>query len=376
MAIAAGSRMGIPGRPRAPTRHLISEAPLLCTPLVNATLATLCSVLREYAAGARNAVRVCLGVGEGDRVAIVRDLGREDIAMALEEEARDAGGAVFAWTMEQWVERPARELPRALADEIVEFRPTVSFFVAEGEPGELAFRQPLLRLLTQQLRCRHGHMIGIDRQLMLDGMAVDYDEVYRVTQQVYGVLRQATRVEVMTRLGTELTATFSKDRRWVPCDGRYHEPGRWGNLPEGEVFTAPWSLDGLLVGEEMGDHFAARYGLLPEPVRIRVREGRAVSVDVPGEPQICREIEAYLGQSACANRAGEFAVGTNVGLTRIVGNFLQDEKFPGVHVAFGDPYGFETGADWSCPSHVDVLASRANVFVDGRQIMEDGRFLL
>jgi leucyl aminopeptidase (aminopeptidase T) len=95
-----------------------------------------------------------------------------------------------------------------------------------------------------------------------------------------------------------------------------------------------------------------------------------------GHPEIQAEIEAYLAQSENSNRAGEFAIGTNVGLTRITGNFLQDEKFPGVHVAFGDPYGFETGADWSCPSHVDVLASRADVYVDGRQIMESGRFLL
>ena len=65
-----------------------------------------------------------------------------------------------------------------------------------------------------------------------------------------------------------------------------------------------------------------------------------------------------------------------MGLTRITGNFLQDEKFPGVHVAFGDPYGAETGADWSADSHVDVLASHADVYVDGRQIMESGRLLV
>ena len=97
---------------------------------------------------------------------------------------------------------------------------------------------------------------------------------------------------------------------------------------------------------------------------------------MPGHPDIEAEIQAYLDQGPDANRAGEFAIGTNVGLTRIIGNFLQDEKFPGVHVAFGDPYGEETGADWSADSHVDVLASHADVYVDGRQIMEHGRFLV
>jgi leucyl aminopeptidase (aminopeptidase T) len=330
----------------------------------------------EYAAGARNAVRTCLGVHPGDRVAIVSDRERADIAGAIEDEARASGGDVVDWKMEDWVARPAAEFPRGLADEIVAFGPTASFFIGGSRKGELAFRRPMLELLARELRCRHGHMVGIDRPVMLDGMTVDYDEVCRVTHRVHEIVREASRIEVATRLGTELTATFSPPRRWVPCDGRYWEQGRWGNLPEGEVFTAPLSVDGLLVGEELGDHFARRYGLLEEPVRLRVKSGRAVGVEIPCHPEIEAEVRAYLAQSPDSDRAGEFAIGTNVGLTGIVGNFLQDEKFPGVHVAFGDPYGAETGADWQCPSHVDVLASRADVWVDGRQIMRDGRFLV
>jgi aminopeptidase len=330
----------------------------------------------EYAVGARNAIRTCLNVRAGDRVAVIEDLGRREISGPVVEESRAAGGEVTVWTMEDWVSRPAREFPRGLSDEILAFRPTVSLYIGDRLPGELAFRQPMLELLTQQLRCRHGHMIGITRAVMLDGMTVDYEEVHGVTHRVYDIVRQASRIEVATRRGTELTATLSPRYRWIPCDARYWEQGRWGNLPEGEVFTAPLSVDGVLVGEEMGDHFDRRYGLFEEPVRLHVRKGRVAGVEMEGHPEIRAEIESYLAQSPNSNRAGEFAIGTNVGLTGIIGNFLQDEKFPGVHVAFGDPYGHETGADWECPSHVDVLASHADVWVDGRQIMRDGSFLI
>jgi aminopeptidase len=333
-------------------------------------------MLPEYAPGARNAVRTCLNVHAADRVAVISDCVRADIAEAVVEEARAAGGDVVDWKMEDWVARPAAEFPRSLADEVLAFHPSVSYFIGMSKPGELAFRKPMLDMLTHELRCRHGHMVDIDRALMLDGMTVDYDEVYRVTRRVHDIVCEASRIEVATRLGTELTATFSPRHRWVPCDGRYWEQGLWGNLPEGEVFTAPLSVDGLLVGEELGDHFANRYGLLEEPVRLHVRGGRVAGAEMPGHPEIEAEVRAYLAQSPESNRAGEFAIGTNVGLTQIVGNFLQDEKFPGVHVAFGDPYSAETGADWECPSHVDVLASRADVWVDGRQIMQDGRFLV
>ena len=329
----------------------------------------------DFALGARNAVRACLNIGSEDRVAVVRDRASAEIADAIEEEARTTGAEVRSWTMEDFVERPAREFPRLIGEEIVKLQPTASYFIGTGQRGELAFRQPMLRLLADTLGCRHGHMIGIDAELMTDGMAGDYEEIYHVTQQVWNVVRTAARIDVSTRAGTDLSATFRKDWKWIPCDGRYWEQHRWGNLPEGETFTAPLSVDGVIAAEEMGDWFTEKYGLLAHPVLMRVKSGQLVSFETE-DPELRADIEAYMSQHPMSSRVGEFAIGTNVGLTRIVGNFLQDEKFPGVHIAFGDPYGFDTGADWACPSHVDVLASHATVLVDGRKIMEDGRFLI
>jgi leucyl aminopeptidase (aminopeptidase T) len=320
-------------------------------------------------------VRTCLNIGPEDRVCIIRDRPRTEIAAAIEEEALGTDASVRVWTMEDYVERPATTFPRSISDEILGFRPTASFFIGTGMKGELAFRQPMLHLLAQDLRCRHGHMIGISELLMQDGMAADYEEIYRVTRQVHEVVRQADRITVTTTLGTELEATFSPSLKWIPCDGRYWDQGRWGNLPEGETFTCPLSIDGVIAAEEMGDWFAEKYGMLSPPLRLVVKAGRLVSVETP-DANLAAEVRGYMEQHPNSNRVGEFAIGTNVGLSRIVGNFLQDEKFPGVHIAFGDPYGFETGADWSCPSHVDALASHATVSVDGRALMENGRILV
>ena len=329
----------------------------------------------EFVAGARNAVRTCLNVGPQDRVCIIRDRLRTEIAEAIEEEALTRGASVRVLTMEDSVERPATSFPRSIADDVLKFRPTASFFIGIALKGELGFRQPMLKLLADELRCRHGHMIGIDEVVMTDGMAADYNEIYRVTRQVYDIVRTAGTIAVHTALGTDLEATFSPSLKWVPCDGRYWEQGRWGNLPEGETFTCPLSVEGVIAAEELGDWFTEKYATLSPPVRLIVKGGRMVSVETPNSV-LAGEIREYMAQHANSNRVGEFAIGTNVGLSRHVGNFLQDEKFPGVHIAFGDPYGFETGADWDCPSHVDALASHATVSVDGRAIMEGGRLLV
>jgi leucyl aminopeptidase (aminopeptidase T) len=49
---------------------------------------------------------------------------------------------------------------------------------------------------------------------------------------------------------------------------------------------------------------------------------------------------------------------------------LQDEKMPGVHIAFGDPYASETKADYNSKLHVDALILKPDIFVDGKQITQ------
>ena len=60
----------------------------------------------------------------------------------------------------------------------------------------------------------------------------------------------------------------------------------------------------------------------------------------------------------------------------MIGVLLQDEKLPGVHLAFGDPYGSQTHAAWSSRTHVDVLARHCNVWIDQDQVIEKGRYML
>src|SRR5438045_1906873 len=123
--------------------------------------------------------------------------------------AASAGADVRAWTMEDHVERPVTSFPRPLVEEVRRFRPTASFFIGTGLVGELGFRKPMLTLLADELRCRHGHMIGIDDQLMTDGMAVDYGEVCRVPRKVFDVVQRAEKRSGDAALGPDLVDSFA-----------------------------------------------------------------------------------------------------------------------------------------------------------------------
>jgi aminopeptidase len=84
----------------------------------------------------------------------------------------------------------------------------------------------------------------------------------------------------------------------------------------------------------------------------------------------------YTHTDENSDRVGEFAIGTNIELRHVIGHILQDEKFPGVHIAFGNPYGAHTGANWYSSTHIDIVGTRFDISVDDEPIMKDGRFLI
>ena len=88
------------------------------------------------------------------------------------------------------------------------------------------------------------------------------------------------------------------------------------------------------------------------------------------------EFWRYCHTDENSDRVGEFAIGTNVAVHDVIGNILQDEKIPGVHIAFGNPYGAHTGAEWGCSTHIDVVGTKFDIWADDRQIMSAGHFLI
>ena len=324
--------------------------------------------------GAENAVR-CMGVSAQDRVFIITDYERESIAHRVAVAAMAQHADVSVHFLEHYGQRPLTAFSEDLRNDLIAARPTVTYYIATAKPGEIAFRIPLLPFLAQELKVRHGHMIGIDEAVMADGMCADYDEVFSLTNQVYDLVRNARTIHVTSSKGSDVTATFHKDWKWFPCHGRYHEQGAWGNLPEGEVFTAPDTVDGVLVCDVLGDYFSEKYGILKHPIVITVKRGYVTEVSSE-DAALAKELRDYLFSVPNGNRAGEFAIGTLTSLKRLIGNLLQDEKMPGLHVAFGNPYPQFTGADWDAKIHVDVIPSRCTIEVDDRVIMRDGQFTI
>jgi aminopeptidase len=327
----------------------------------------------ELLPGARNAIRVCLNVQPAERVTVITDRECEEIAASLVHEIEQVGARHHVFVLEEIAPRPLAGLPAAIAGDME--RSDVSIFAVHVQTNELRSRMEMTDIVNRR-RMRHAHMVNINRQIMLEGMRADYQKVDRLSTKVLELVSVASRIRATTPGGSDFAATLNPSYRWLKTSGLISRD-KWGNLPGGEVFTTPGEVNGTFVIDGVvGDYLCERFGSLQQtPLTVRVKENRLTEAFSEN-----KELESafwqYTHTDENSDRVGEFAIGTNIELTHVIGHILQDEKFPGIHIAFGNPYGAHTGADWYSSTHIDVVGTHFDIWVDDQQIMRDGVFLI
>jgi len=327
----------------------------------------------ELVPGARNALEVCLQLNRHERITIITDEVTRDIAAPLQAEVERIGSNCSVFTLEHHARRPLKFMPEIILEDLAMSQ--VSIFAAQSRPGELAARREMTAVVDHH-GIRHAHMVNITRQIMLEGMRADFRSVDVLSQRLVERARAAKRITCKTPHGTDFEAELSPEFKWLKTSGII-TPQKWGNLPGGEIFTAPANTEGtFVVNGVVGDYLCAKYGDLRDtPLTIEVRNNRIVDLACD-DKELLEEFRAYTNIDENSNRVGEFAIGTNTACTHVIGNILQDEKIPGVHIAFGDPYGNHTGAKWSSRTHIDCVGRDFDIWFDGEQIMRAGKFLV
>jgi len=334
---------------------------------------TIDTIDEELAPGARNALRVCLQLKPNERITIITDESTVDIAAALQAEVEEIGSEHAVFVLENYDSRPLTKMPRPILDDLATSQ--VSIFAAQSLPGELAARRDMTAVVDRH-HIRHGHMVNITRQIMLEGMRADFREIDSLSQRLIERARRAKRIKCRTPHGTDFQGEFSSKLKWIKTSGLI-SPEKWGNLPGGEIFTAPANTNGTFVVDGVvGDYLCRKYGDLREtPITIQVRNNRIVDL-VSENKELLEEFRAYTSTDENSNRVGEFAIGTNIACTHVIGNILQDEKIPGIHIAFGHPYSEHTGADWTSKTHIDCVGRDFDIWFDDEPVMRAGKFLV
>jgi leucyl aminopeptidase (aminopeptidase T) len=327
----------------------------------------------ELTPGANNAVNVCLRVQPEEKVTIITDEETKEIAASIVQELENIGAPYRIWVLEKLARRPLQNFPPEIAEDLESSQ--VSIFAVQAQADELRSRMQMTNIVNRR-RIRHAHMVNINRQIMLEGMRADFHKVDRLSTKLVEMVRKAKRIGAKTPAGTDLKAQLNPEYRWIKTSGIISRD-KWGNLPGGEIFTTPGEVNGTFVIDGVvGDWLCAKFGDLREnPLTIRINNNR-LSEAHSANRALQDDFWRYTHTDENSDRVGEFAIGTNIDLKDVIGQILQDEKFPGVHIAFGNPYGEHTGAKWYSSTHIDVVGRNFDIWVDEAQIMQNGKFLL
>jgi leucyl aminopeptidase (aminopeptidase T) len=323
--------------------------------------------------GARNAVHVCLRVKPSEKVTLITDEACREIGAAIVHELEKLGSPYRAFILEECASRPLAKLPQEILDDLETSQ--VSIFAVQAQRNELQSRMQMTEVVNRR-KIRHAHMVNINRQIMLEGMRADFQKVDRISQKVVELVRKASRIRAKSPTGTDLIADLNPSYKWLKTSGII-SPDKWGNLPGGEVFTTPGEVNGTFVIDGVvGDYLCAKFGdLKKNPLTIHISANRLTDAECSNK-ELRDDFWAYTHTDENSDRVGEFAIGTNIELKDVIGEILQDEKYPGVHIAFGNPYGAHTGAEWYSSTHIDVVGRNFDIWVEEQQIMRGGQFLI
>lgn len=156
-------------------------------------------------------------------------------------------------------------------------------------------------------------------------------------------------------------------RTFINCD--CHE-----NVPDGEIFTGP--VEDSVEGQVYFSYPAIYGGREVTGVRLWFEKGRVVRASAEKNEEF---LLATLDTDEGSRYVGEFAIGTNTGITHFTREILFDEKIAGsFHMALGAGYP-ESGSRNESSVHWDMicdLRQGGEIWVDDVLLYKNGQFVL
>ena len=303
---------------------------------------------------AETAIGQCLAVEAGERCVVVTDDKREAIGETLYRaalEATDDATIVRYPPGPQHGAEPPEPVAAALRAADVFLAPTTK-----------SLSHTRARSKATDGGARGATLPGITEAVFTVGLDADYDAIEAECTAMADAVDGASEIRVTSPQGTDVSFELG-DRPWMRDTGIVHEPGSFSNLPAGEVFISPESATGTYVV----DGTIRPHGLLgaDETVTFEVEDGFVMSVSDPAVRSELETAAEEVGEDAY--NLAELGIGTNIGVTELVGSVLLDEKAGGtVHIAVGDDAGI--GGDTEAPIHMDGILREPTVSVDGESI--------
>jgi aminopeptidase len=182
-------------------------------------------------------------------------------------------------------------------------------------------------------------------------------------QRLVDYLKGKQQIRVKAE-GCDLTLSI-EGRTFLNAAGQH-------NMPDGEIYTGP--VEDSVNGWVRFTYPGVKDGREVDGVEFGFENGRVIRASArKNQDFLIKTLDTDPG----ARYLGEFAIGTNFGVTRHTKNILFDEKIGGtIHMAVGAGYP-ETGSQNTSAVHWDMLCdmrSGGEIWVDGELFYQNGAF--
>ena len=318
----------------------------------------LCRMSSDLDKAVHTVVQECMGVRPNEEVLVVCNPATRELGDALRNEAEGIGAeAVLAVMTER--DSHAGEPPKTIADAMV----AAAVLLA---PTVQSLSHTAARKRATESGTRTATLPGATVEMLARVMSDDMDNLRHRGHRVAELLDRGTQARLTCDHGSDLTLGL-QGRKAIPDAGELTATGAFGNLPCGEGFIAPVTAEGVLIV----DGSIAGVGLVGDPVKLTIENGHLV--DATGEEGAAL-MELLTAHGPDGTNVAELGIGTNEKAI-LTGNILEDEKIIGTaHVAFGASAAI--GGNVQVPVHLDVVAMRPEVTIDGTPVVLEGRLLV
>lgn len=207
------------------------------------------------------------------------------------------------------------------------------------------------------------------------GIDADFHATKAMIEKLVEVGNSAKSVRVTAPGGTDFSGNLERGRA-RGLHGLVHEPGSYGAPPDLEFSVTPvaGTVQGVVVIDGYIDGIDPVYGLVRDPVKITLEEGRATRIDGGIEARLLKEMLDSFEDPSVYDLA-EIGFGMNP-QARITRDLLESEGAYGTaHIALGHTIIPERMEARRRRCHVDMVYRKPTLKLDERIVIEKGEVI-
>jgi hypothetical protein len=206
-------------------------------------------------------------------------------------------------------------------------------------------------------------IISASDELFSTGFNVSPRELSLRNATLLRKMAQEKRIEATTDQGTNLVIELDQDRYdWISNRGVWR-PGGFTILPAGEIATYPAAVNGVMVADgALNVNVVTRMDMRLAAAPLTIYIENSVAVDFEGGDREVAELVSGCFRRPNGRRIGELGFGTNNASSNFVpDNSHMNERFPSLHLGFGQHNQHESVVPYLAEIHLDVITDDVDI---------------